>query len=78
MNNDNNKPFGRVIEKQAKHIVTMINFNWECCDCKYENTASLSEEEDLCQTDLVILTCKQCRYNNRILVADIYNFGKDY
>ena len=39
------------VKRQPKHIVTMINFNWNCVECGYENTASLSEEEDLAQTE---------------------------
>lgn len=66
------KPYGSVLARQPNHIITMINFNWSCCDCGYENTASLSEEEDLCQTKEVTLTCSNCRYNNRILISDIY------
>lgn len=67
------KQTAKVIARHPKHMITMINFNWKCCNCEYENSASLSEEEDLCQVDKVILTCSNCRFNNRILLKDIYN-----
>lgn len=62
---------GTVIERQPKHLITMINFNWKCYSCNYENSASLSEEEDLLQDPT--LTCTNCRHNNKILLSDIYN-----
>lgn len=67
----------KIVERQLKHFVTMINFNWECINCKCENSASLSEEEDLMQHDYVTETCRNCRANNRIKVYDIYNHNKD-
>lgn len=68
------KPYqGQVTERLSNHIVTMINFNWECYECKAENPASLSEEEDLCQTDMIVLTCTNCRTNNRVYLSDIYS-----
>lgn len=67
-----------IINRQPNHIVTMINFNWGCIECKYENTSSLSEEEDLMQHDYVTETCRNCRTNNRIMVADIYNHNREF
>jgi transcription elongation factor Elf1 len=66
----------KIIDISLKHIVTMINFNWECMICKKENVSSLSEEEDLMQHKQVIQTCHNCRTNNRINVSDIYSFQK--
>jgi len=63
----------KVVGRQPNHIVTMINFNWNCLSCDYENTSSLSEEEDLIQNKVIIETCRNCRYNNHIKVYDIYN-----
>jgi|GEM_PF-4230265 len=62
----------KILNWQPKHIVTMINFNWGCVDCGYENSSSLSEEEDLMQHDFITQTCAKCRYNNRIKVSAIY------
>jgi transcription elongation factor Elf1 len=64
----------KVISRHPKHFVTMINFNYECVECGYDNSVSLSEEEEL--LDNPTLTCSNCKTNNTVTLKDIY--GSDW
>ena len=67
----NTSTVGKVITRHSSHFITMINFNFECYDCGYDNSVSLSEEEDLLEDP--ICTCSNCRANNLIKLSDIYD-----